>query len=200
VERLKESKGDNCEKYAESNHDHQFVAMQGDIRRLNLAQTIARFGQTPVVQFWIRSPDRSADSFEVQIQIHDMPHTVYTFLTLVDAGLYHSTTIARNSDKDEIVGGSKSSGKNKSNLLRKYAEAGYGTHPLLFTEVSTADCNDDFSFGIVSRGPEFAIGNSLTSCFGRVTVGQDVLSTLESDESSAIIVDTRILRYRHDEL
>jgi len=205
VERLKESKGDECQRTAtttESSHDHRIVAMQADTRRLNLAQTIARFGDNQYfsVQFWIRSPNRSAASFEVQIRTHEMPHTVYTFLNLVDAGLYHETTIVNTNDK--IVGGGKPSGKLKSSLLRKYAQYGYGITPLLFTEVSTTDCNDDDSFGIVSRGPEFAIGNSLTSCFGRVIDGQDALSTLkdEKESSSATIIDARILKYKHDDL
>lgn len=191
VERLKESGREECQ---QNESNDQVVTMQAGIRRLNLAQTIARFGEAPVVQFWIRSPDKSADSFEVQIEIQEMPHSVYTFLNLVDAGFYHATEIVSNSDNDEIVGG-KASGKLKSKLLRKYAEAGYGIHPLLFTELSTAQY-DHSCFGILSRGPDFAIGNSLTSCFGRVIAGQDVLDTL----ISATIVDTRILQYKHDEL
>ena len=69
--------------------------------------------------------------FEVKIfNARDMPHTVLTFLNMVDNGLYVDTTI--DFVKDKIVrGGSLASvepqlGKNmKSTVLRRFANLGY---------------------------------------------------------------------------
>ena len=51
-------------------------------------------------------------------------------------------------------GGPVTSIRKQSKLIPKYAEYGYGSSPLLFTELSACGV---WSFGMLSRGPDFAI-------------------------------------------
>ena len=44
--------------------------------------------------------------------------------------------------------------RKQSKLIPKYAEYGFGSVPMLFTELSACGV---WSFGMLSRGPDFAI-------------------------------------------
>jgi len=119
-----------------------------------------------------------------------MPHTVLTFLNMIDNGLYVDTTIdyAKN---NVIRGGNPSTvepSNVKTNVLAKFANFGYSAHNTLFFEnesSSNTPCRQ-FSFGLNERGPGFIIHktnyiddkNNPYNCPGVVTKGRNTLARL----------------------
>lgn len=206
VELLKHSEVSQCNSVAnesETASKEELVQLQASIRRRSVSHATQLFGEAPFrIQFGIAAHHNHSftSMFEVEIgALQEMPHTVYTFLSLVDAGLYHGTSIERSNDGASVTGGNPKDSIQKhgtSQLLRRYAELGYGTEPLLFTEVSLAPC-EDLAFGISGRGPDFAIrldGSRLEpfTCLGRVVDGRESLSALPKGEPISII-DARIV-------
>jgi len=180
--------------------EQEFLQLQSAIRRRSLIQTKQFFGKPPtyrvqvVLAPHINQP--STSHFEVELgALQEMPHTVLTFLSLVDAGLYQGTSITLSSDASRVTGGNPKSAverKTSSRLLRKYADLAFGSDPLLFTEVPLGPCGD-FAFGIVGRGPDFLIqadtSRSPTGlpCIGRVVAGQEALSALPTGDGVTIV-------------
>jgi hypothetical protein len=211
VERLKSS-SDGAGEYepAVPSQQDEIVHMQAAVKRRSMAQAVQSFGEAPyTVLFLIKGQNQAATTFEVEFgTLHEMPHTVYTFLKLVQAGLYHETSLQKG--EDAITGGSPATSIRKqvqSKLMRRYAELGFGVNPLLFTERSTAPC-DQYSFGLVHKGPDFEIVLQRAAadddmekyhCPGRVVSGQDTLRGLRKGERITI-VDARIIQSTREEL
>ena len=130
--------------------------------------------------------------FEVKIfNARDMPHTVLTFLNLVDNGLYVDTSIDFQKDK-VIMGGSLASveprlGQNiHSTVLRRFANFGYSAHNTLFFDQESspnAPCRHS-SFGLHERGPGFIIyltndvEHNPSNCPGVIVKGRDTLERI----------------------
>lgn len=185
---------DNCDEKIK-NTEGKFRELQNLVQQQNYASIIAMFGEGPyIVRFNLEFPYEPVEPnwFEVKIfNARDMPHTVLTFLNMVDNGLYVDTTIDFVKNK-VIQGGSLGSvepqlGKNmKTTVLRRFANFGYSAHNTMFFEGEqshNAPCRHS-SFGINGRGPGFVIyltneveGNP-TNCPGVVVKGRDTLERL----------------------
>jgi hypothetical protein len=131
-----------------------------------------------------------------------MPHTVLTFLNLVENGLYVDTTI--DFQKDKIIrGGSLDSvepqkGKNlKSSVLRRFANFGYSAHNTLFFDQESSrntPCRHS-SFALHERGPGFVVylTNDIASegksnpnnCPGVIFKGRDTLERIVHAHTNA---------------
>lgn len=188
-------------------NEDKFIQIQASIRRLNLAQIKQTFGEAPYrVQFTLAPHDDQLALSLVEIEIEkfdDMAHSVYTFLSLVDAGLYEGTSIHGHSDGTRIEGGHPKSSTSKhvqTQLIRRYGELAYGSFPLLFTEVSVIKPCNAFFIGFVDRGPDFVIQlttapSALPSCFGRIIRGEEAITAISKDERVITIINTRILKH-----
>lgn len=209
-------------------HETTIVEMQAAIKRRSMALTVQSLGDSlpyTVIFVVARGPNRSSstssNSVVVEIEIdnvHDMPHEVYTFMTLIQAGLLHETSMQlriletqEGDDAPFITVGGTPNNKNTSKRTRQYAEMGWNSErSLLFTERSTKRCSTN-SVGFVNAGPEFAIwrtdpknniketihDNSSSvvhsfRCFGRVVSGIETLSEMEDEIEIGTIVDTRV--------
>jgi cyclophilin family peptidyl-prolyl cis-trans isomerase len=127
-----------------------------------------------------------------------MPHTVWTFLNLVDKGLYVDTTIDFQKDKVIRGGGLDSvepqKGKNlKSAVMRRFANFGYSVHNTLFFDQESSPntpCRHS-SFALHERGPGFVVylTNDISSssregksnpnnCPGVIVKGRDTLERI----------------------
>jgi cyclophilin family peptidyl-prolyl cis-trans isomerase len=221
------------------------IDLRAAIQRRALAETMMRYGPGPYhVQFTldvnvnshysdsplssISSSNNGNDLKVIRVELSrtsDMPHTTWTFLSLVERGFYKGTTLMlqqpqQGEEEDEydggiksIVGGSPSQSINKrtqAEITRRYTEFGYGLQPFLFEEVSSmAVCNVG-GLSIMDRGPGFRIYLSGTeerrsrSCVGRIVSGEAVLQILQSmrPDESMVITDAVVLAARNgrDEL
>jgi hypothetical protein len=188
------------------------VELRAAIQRRALAQTFMRYGHGPYrVQFTMdfsHSGD-SLSSFQVEFaRASDMPHTIWTFLNLVERGLYKGTTIALK-DEQSLVGGSPSHSIHKrtqAELARRYAEFGYGVQPFLFDEFHGRATCDEGGFSIIEHGPDFRIflnksdDQRSRSCAGKVTSGLETLHRFHESLSQehVRIVDVIVLNSSHD--
>ena len=92
------------------------------------------------------------DSFIVELaSLKDLPHSVYTFLDLVQSSLYEGTSFLWNKDKVLRVSGSEN--KDGIRLAQRYKELGFGDSALFFTETSSIHRCRRHSMGFVARGP-----------------------------------------------
>jgi hypothetical protein len=155
----------------------------------------------------------SAVTFQVEFASpRDMPHTIWTFFKMVKDGLYKDTVLTVEKDDNGniiMAGGDPRNSRNKktqSNLLRRYAEMGYGVEPLFFEEVSLSVPCHEYSMGFVNRGPNLFIplvqsgkdrdGSVSRSCPGKIINGRETLSEIKSlvgQNHRITIVDARIL-------
>ncbi|CAB9498037.1 expressed unknown protein [Seminavis robusta] len=176
------------------NAEGQLAELRNLVQQQNYANIVAMFGEGPyIVRFNLEFPYEPVEPnyFEIKIfNARDMPHTVLTFLNLIDNGLYVDTTI--DFQKDKIIkGGSLASvepqaGKNlRSTVLRRFANFGYSAHNTLFFENESspnAPCRHS-SFGLHERGPGFIIyltndipeGENPNNCPGVIVKGRDTL-------------------------
>lgn len=187
-----------------SDKEEEIIQLQAAIRRRNLARTRQQFGETPTfrVRFTLaphHNQPATTSTFEVEVDaLYEMAHTVFTFLSLVESGLYDGTSIGSNGTK--AFGGNPKDSIQKhtpTKLLRRYTELAYGSAPLLFSEVSMTPCGD-FAFGVVGQGPDFSIQLGSTSelsstCIGRIVDGREMLAALPKHERVTII-DARIVQ------
>jgi cyclophilin family peptidyl-prolyl cis-trans isomerase len=193
--------------------DKVMIQMQADIRRRSAVMVTQTFGAPPyVVVFVVRTSNKPSSSFSFEIELsslNEMPHTIYTFLSLVQAGLYLGTSMQRKQDTKVLVGGHPSSCTQKqvqSKLMRQYAELGFNAaDPLLFTERSTRPCGTEKGFGLRNRGPDLELWlwdeehNETAhphTCPGRIVSGYESLVQYAQDASKReplSIVDVRIV-------
>ena len=190
-------------------NEDELIKLQAAIRRRNLAQIKQAFGEAPYkVQFTLACNHSQLAPRIVELEIEnldEMAHSVFTFLSLIDAGLYQGTSMNGYSDGTRVGGGNPKSSTNKhvqTQLVRRYGELAYGSYPLLFKELSVTKPCVGFSFGFVGRGPDFVIqlaaaSSALTSCFGRIIRGQEELTAISKDDRVTII-NTRILSLQRE--
>jgi hypothetical protein len=184
--------------------------LQAALRRRNTAQCLTTHGEGPYrVEFTLDMPGIEDATFQVEFgDLRDMPHTIWTFLSLVDVGLYDGTTLG--AIDDEVTGGDPLSGTKKiqSLLTRQYAEHGHGSDPLMFEENSPRAPCSQFTFGILGKGPQISIpmiGDSPVgkfisrSCPGTIVHGKDTLKRLEQLQKRATIQRVRIIRRGNDQ-
>lgn len=176
--------------------EQELFQLKGAMQRYSLANAILKYGSAApyLVSLTITLPDSPSEEHRLWIEfrrLDDMPHTIYTFFTLVDLGFYTGTRIGLSDDGAAIEGGNPRDGsiskRTRSSLARLYAERGYGATPFVIDEQSpTAPCVRG-GFGIFAKGPQFAIqlGNARSkdetwSCPGKVVKGVELLSRLQS--------------------
>jgi hypothetical protein len=202
-----------------------YYQLQGAVRRQNAVQLGLLHGQPPyLVHLYLKSAKRPAFAVEVQIpSLHELPHAIHTFLSLIQAGAFLETTLMKHhdisTDQIRLIGGSPGSTVRKqvqAKLTRLYAELGYtSTEPLLFPERSSQPCQTG-SLGWIRHGPSLALymgrkqtssdnDNDDFSCFGRIVSGLDALETFVTSSSSderLSIVDARLVAAagHHEEL
>jgi cyclophilin family peptidyl-prolyl cis-trans isomerase len=212
VERLKSSSAYSGGKVCnpdqwELENQLEMVEMQTAVKRRSLALVKDSFGEALpyIVLVIVQGPSLPASSLEIAIErLDELPHSVYTFLNLVQAGLYLETSLQLRSDSSgaSVDGGNPASSVRKqtqSKLNRKYAELGWNSaRPLAFDERSTKEC-PVFGVGFANHGPDIRIwlpnedssAEKSYACFGRVLSGQDTLNRIGSDRVS--IVDMRVV-------
>lgn len=207
VEELKERSysANKCQHDPATSSNDEVVEIQSSIRRRDSIQIVSKFGHFPItVMFLVKSPNQNAVSFEMEFPHHrDMPHTIFTFLTLVDGGLFLETSLSQNGNL--LSGGNPAScvrKQSQSKIVRRMAEMGLGMEPSLFTERSAGFCRAG-SVGWVRRGPEFAIyledATEDFICPGKVTSGMDELRKFPPGDKISIL-DARIVYSNNDEL
>jgi cyclophilin family peptidyl-prolyl cis-trans isomerase len=112
----------------------------------------------------------------------DFPHSVFTFLTLVESGMYVGTKI-----QPSATGELRIVGSDDDSLDRKLRSLGLSSGSALsfFENSSTVTCGPN-SFGFDNRGPALIFYPSslehdpvTRTCFGQVVRGTDTLSTIQ---------------------
>ncbi|GAX13316.1 hypothetical protein FisN_17Hh257 [Fistulifera solaris] len=177
------------------------VRLQAAITRRNAAQCVQWLGVPPYA-LELTLHDHSSLRVEFT-DFADMPHMIWTFLQLVDDGLYDGTSLQyKNTDRGPAVTGGEPHSASKqihSSLQRQYATAGYGSEPLWFEELSpVAPCREN-TFGLVGRGPTLLFpmlgyeDGGRFACPGKIVSGADILQQLRQTGQPIIIESVRIL-------
>ena len=218
------------------NHSHkltkEMTQIQADIKRQQYALTMSTYGKTPLMSYHVIMlvqkyvhPNGIGPVVTLEIELnalYDMPHTTYTFLSMIEHQLLQETTLSvvpPPSNKKQpisndirLVGGHPNTGqqsKHQSLLKRSYAELGYNIQQILyFTERNTKyKCSStSHTIGFVEYGPEIEIyfhpsspeqsHNTKVSpkhtCFGQIISGIDALLLPSSDGSATAVVDTKM--------
>lgn len=166
----------------------ELARIQAEISRRNAAQCVQWLEKPPyVVEFALQDASHDLTLLQVEFTtLSHMPHTVWTFLSLVDQGLYDGTTLQFNADR-AITGGEPHSAPKQvhSSLQRQYATAGYGSEPLLFEELSPAAPCLELTFGFVGRGPTLLFtmegykDGGRFACPGRISSGKEFLQHIQ---------------------
>lgn len=188
-------------------HKEEVLQIYAAIQRQSFAQLFQRFGEGPYEVEFLLSTESTTETvahetFRVELlRSKDMPHTVLTFLSLVELRLYDGTTIA-GTDGTVISGGipKQAQTRAQSYLMRMYVEHGFGFSPLVIEETSPTMPCMAHTFGFTERGPGFIIPlesmskNESPSCPGRISSGRDVLERLARDrESQLTIIEAKLV-------
>lgn len=118
-----------------------------------------RYGEGPyVVRFFVHFPTGKVEPnmFDIKIYLlEDMAHTVWTFLNLIENGLYIDTMI-ESATSEAIKLGNPTSithSQLQTKVNRRYEQAGFSTDNTLFTDTESsvdATCRQ-YSFGLNHR-------------------------------------------------
>ena len=143
------------------------------------------------------------DSFIVELpSLKELPHSVFTFLELVESSLYEGTSFLWNTDKVLRISGSEN--RDGVRLAQRYKDLGFGDSALVFAETSSAHRCRRHSMGFVARGPGLEIFLSEDSaadmdraCFGRVVRGVKTISRIEVAMGKGQAVDVVAVRHLH---
>jgi cyclophilin family peptidyl-prolyl cis-trans isomerase len=177
-----------------------------------------RYGKGPYyVQFTLSIQGENADSassFVVELPSRkELPHSVFTFLTLVEYSLYHGTAFIavnnNNTTDDHESTTSMSIGAKQPDSLssaavtldQKFRALGFGNTALSFLEESldTFPCGQH-SVGFDGLGPTVEIflsdnNASGRTCFGKIVRGMHTLSRVEAAVLEGQVVD--IVKVQH---
>jgi hypothetical protein len=198
---------DNCPTATKDSNNEAYYQLQSAVRRQNAVQLGLLYGEPPyMVNIYLKSTGQSAFPVEVQIaSVHEMPHAIHTFLSLVQADAFLETSWSQYEgiiNQGRLIGGSPASTSRKqvqAKLIRRYAEQGYtSTEPLLFPERSSQPCRAG-SLGWIRHGPSLVLhvmpttkttgsddnDNDDFTCFGRIVSGLDQLETFMTSSSSS---------------
>ena len=149
------------------------------------------FGRGPYyAQFEIKSGRFDVDWFVVEISSkHDLPHSVYTFLAMMEAKLFDGTVFVSHYSSANTDHQVLRMERGKAKLTRRYKALGYDEAALSFLETSDAFPCQQYSMGFAGRGPalEFYMtdddvgrNKSEQSCLGRVTRGMGALGKVQA--------------------
>jgi cyclophilin family peptidyl-prolyl cis-trans isomerase len=162
-------------------------------------------GQGPYyLEFHLQFPDGAGtDSFVVEFPSRkELPHSVFTFIDLVESKLYDDTSILSKGDGAMRIGASP---QHMSRLSQRYKALGYGKSALSFIESSQSFPCRRHSVGFVGRGPGLEIHTSDhnvhdqdRTCLGRVVHGMNVLARVEALIEHGEVVD--IAQVRHAQI
>jgi cyclophilin family peptidyl-prolyl cis-trans isomerase len=129
----------------------------------------------------------------------ELPHSVFTFIDLVESKLYDATSILSKEDGAMRIGGSP---QHTARLSQRYQALGYGKSALSFIESSSSFPCRRHSVGFVGRGPALEIhisdrniNDQDRTCLGRVVQGMDVLARVETSIEKKEVID--IVQVRH---
>jgi cyclophilin family peptidyl-prolyl cis-trans isomerase len=173
-----------------------------------------RHGKGPFyAQFFLKFVGSTdLESFVVEFpSLRELPHSVYTFLDLVEYKLYDGTAFLFSDNGVLRIGGSPSA-SNSARLAQRYKTHGYDESALFFVEVSNTYYCRRHSVGFVGRGPGLALYLSSAAdytdrdsetqgreapktCLGRVVRGMKTLSHVETAIDKGQVVD--IVEVKH---
>jgi cyclophilin family peptidyl-prolyl cis-trans isomerase len=167
-----------------------------------------RHGKGPFyAQFFLKFVGSTdLESFVVEFpSLRELPHSVYTFLDLIESKLYDGTAFLFSANGVLRIGGSPSA-SNSARLAQRYKTHGYDESALLFVEVSNTYYCRKHSVGFVGRGPGLALYLSSSdsetqgreapkTCLGRVVRGMKTLSHVEAAIDKGQVVD--IVEVKH---
>uniref|UniRef100_A0A7S1D247 PPIase cyclophilin-type domain-containing protein n=1 Tax=Cyclophora tenuis TaxID=216820 RepID=A0A7S1D247_CYCTE len=162
-----------------------------------------------VVEFKLKFPTTMGpavepNTFGVELaSLSEMPHTIFTFLDLVDLQLFDGTAfVAANAMQMEGGSPGHAATDRAIKLYERYAKFGYSRSPLAFNEYSPRFPHEQFTVGFVGSpvaGPGLVInmvnnsetrglnehGRPTSPCFGKVIQGFDTLARMQSAPKSA---------------
>jgi hypothetical protein len=188
-----------------SETSRELTQLQTSLQRRNLAECVKKYGPGPyAVKFILALPDSLQIVIGVEIKSPDlMPHTTWTFLSLVENKFYTGTRIHLGVDHDEpiLIGGdaNDSSAWVKSALDKRHKEYGYDSAPFLFAESSKKASCDEHSFGLLNKGQDFVIHVEKNaddmSCIGKVVEGTQHLALLRTilKDQRVTIVEAKVV-------
>lgn len=149
-------------------------------------------------------PKVEPNTFDVELApLNIMPHSIFTFLDLIDLQLYDGTAFVA-ADANRIEGGSPNhaNGPTSVKLHERYAKFGYNRSPVAFNEYSEDFPHTQFTMGFTGSpmtGPALAInlsdatatrgpgenGLGADPCFGKVVSGFDTLKRISEAPRAA---------------
>jgi cyclophilin family peptidyl-prolyl cis-trans isomerase len=146
--------------------------------------------------------EKSSDFFVVEIASRKVfPHSVFTFLALVESQFYHGIDFAISEEEDDSVleiGTNDDSFQQKKQKMDALGLSG-GSALSFYETSSNYPCRaGSNSFGFVERGPGLRLhlssdnpptNDGSRSCFGEVVRGQEVLQSIyETIQEAATVV------------
>ena len=111
-----------------------------------------------------------------------LPHSVFTFLSLVESNLFDGFKISASEDSLQIEPDEESAAK----IVNNFKAFGYGESALSFLETSAMFPCVQHSIGFVGKGPKLRVvmsedfGSDMF-CFGKVVRGMKPLSLLRAE-------------------
>jgi cyclophilin family peptidyl-prolyl cis-trans isomerase len=166
-----------------------------------LVSYLPRHGKGPYyVEFTLKFQGHTdSASFVVELPSRkQLPHSVFTFLSLVESNLFDGTAFLSTNDSIMNIGKNPES---SALLDQKFKALGFGQSALSFIEDSSDFRCESFSVGFVGLGPALELflsddySSSNRSCFGIVVRGMQTLSRVETTVENGETVD--IVEVRH---
>jgi len=170
----------------------ELINLVHEIRYLSRQQLMAGYGPGPkypvelALEFPGTEGEISLEYMTVDLDGENMPHSVLTFLSQVDAGLYQTRGFGFHHAGDHIVLGSPMGVQDDGSEVREVWES-TGFSRLLFHEHSDVVPHVPYTIGFSGRGPNlyFNILDNTQAhrdirdpCFGIVTRGKNVVKMM----------------------
>ena len=127
----------------------------------------------------------------------DMPHSVFTFLSLVNYEMYDAATFLAPENKSDILSLSTTIDP-EGTFQEKRRMVGMQESILMFPEISSRFPCEDYSVGFQELGPalEFYLSlspggeeSSSSSCFGKIVRGAETLVSIQEALVNGKVVD-----------
>jgi cyclophilin family peptidyl-prolyl cis-trans isomerase len=145
------------------------------------------------VEFQLQFPEENLDdlySLTVDLEGESMPHSVLTFLSQVDEGLYNTGGFAFHHNAIHIVFGSPISNHLNKNELETWTSfETSGLSRLIFQEYSPEVPHVEYTIGFSERGPNIYFntrdntqnhGSIRDPCFGKVEKGREIIDRMHA--------------------
>lgn len=179
-----------CQSHNHHKLTKEMTQLQADIKRQQYASMVNMYGKSPLMSYYVIMIVQSVDpnnqngvgpavTLEIELNaVYDMPHTTYTFLSMIENQLFHDTSLSAVHQQSKNVKSNKKQSmyndivltgghvntvrtmKQASKLKRSYGEFGYNIQQLLlFTERNTKyKCTAEMhTIGFVEYGPVIEI-------------------------------------------